>query len=429
MVKQVVVPSIVTASTFFLCGVIIVGVLLAADPVNAFVPVRISSHHPTQAVGGGIAFVRLDAAAAETTSINHAVATAGASSGEPKKKTLGLLTFDLDDTLYPIAPVIDEANAAFARAMARFGYEGLTPMDIVETGKLIREEIAAQNPKSAVVLTHTEIRELSIRREMENIMLAKKLKETADDWATPVSDLASIVVANAKKWARTAVSPSIVKAVLTAWEMERHHAAERHLYPEVMDVLAQIKEEHPDVIIGAVTDGRANPMFMTFTLAPYFDFCMSWEDDQGARSKFFMELSSVEGNAELSWIYNAAFERYEELRSARDAINAEAPQQQQDKHADDERLWIHVGDDLAYDVGGSALCGAKTILVELADKYQQTARHRFDGKNPQPSWSTSPLEELEKRRLMNEAALPLVDQTIAFYGQLPEAINNILEKS
>jgi FMN phosphatase YigB (HAD superfamily) len=213
--------------------------------------------------------------------------------------------------------------------------------------------------------------------------------------------------------------------------MERHHAAERHLYPEVMDVLAQIKEEHPDVIIGAVTDGRANPMFMTFTLAPFFDFCMSWEDDQGARSKFFMELSSVEGNAELSWIYNAAYENYEQLRSAKDAIKAEAPQQQQagGNQPDDERVWIHVGDDLAYDVGGSALCGAKTILVELADKYQQTARHRFDGKHPQPSWSTSPMEELEKRRLMNEAALPLVDQTIAFYGQLPEAINNILEKS
>lgn len=197
MVKQVV-PSVVTSSTSVRIGVIVVVLLLAVDPVNAFVPVRISSHHPKHAARG-IAYVRLDAAAAETTSINNAVAAANAGSGDAKKKTLGLLTFDLDDTLYPIAPVIDEANAAFARAMARFGYEGLTPMDIVETGKLIREEIAAQNPKSAVVLTHTEIRELSIRREMENIMLAKKLKETADDWATPVSDLASIVVANAKK--------------------------------------------------------------------------------------------------------------------------------------------------------------------------------------------------------------------------------------
>ena len=138
-------------------------------------------------------------ATTETTEIDTAAAGKEASKANTKTKTLGLLTFDLDDTLYPIAPVIDEANAAFARAMARFGYQGLTPMDIVETGKLIREELAAQNPAHAVVLTHTEVRELSIRREMENIMLAKKLKETADDWATPVSDLADIVVANAKK--------------------------------------------------------------------------------------------------------------------------------------------------------------------------------------------------------------------------------------
>lgn len=230
------------------------------------------------------------------------------------------------------------------------------------------------------------------------------------------------------RWARTAVSPSIVKAVLTAWEMERHHSAERHLYPDVVDALERLKEEHPDVIIGAVTDGRANPMFMTFTLAPYFDFCMSWEDDQGGRSKFFQELGSVEGEAGLSWIYNAAHEKYEELSSARDAINAESPQQSS-KQDDVERVWIHVGDDLAYDVGGAASCGAKTILVELADKYQQTARYRFDGSEPQPSWSTSPQDELATRRLMNEAAKPLVDQKIAFYRQLPEAVNNILESA
>lgn len=414
-------------STFPLLSVLSV-CLLSVDVsrVHAFVPTRV----PQQGQRVPSLTFGLRLSTTETAEIDAAASGKEASKPRAKTKTLGLLTFDLDDTLYPIAPVIDEANAAFARAMARFGYEGLTPMDIVETGKLIREELAAENPNHAVVLTHTEIRELSIRREMENIMLAKKLKETADDWATPVSDLAGIVVANAKKWARTAVSPSIVKAVLTAWEMERHHAAERHLYPEVMDVLSQIKEEHPDVIIGAVTDGRANPMFMTFTLAPFFDFCMSWEDDQGGRSKFFTELSSVEGNAELSWIYNAAYEKYEQLRSAKDAIDAEAPEQAAISHHDDEeRVWIHVGDDLAYDVGGSALCGAKTILVELADKYRQTARHRFDGTRPQPTWSTSSLEELEKRRIMNEAALPLVDQTIAFYGQLPEAVNNILEKA
>jgi hypothetical protein len=54
-------------------------------------------------------------------------------------------------------------------------------------------------------------------------------------------------------------------------------------------------------------------------------------------------------------------------------------------------LWVHVGDDLAYDVGGSAQCGAKTVYVELADKYGQTVRHGFDPTSykKSPSWSMS----------------------------------------
>ena len=47
--------------------------------------------------------------------------------------------------------------------------------------------------------THTEIRELAIRREMEKIILQRKLKETADDWATPVESLTATV----KKHAQT----------------------------------------------------------------------------------------------------------------------------------------------------------------------------------------------------------------------------------
>ena len=46
--------------------------------------------------------------------------------------------------------------------------------------------------------THTEIRELAIRREMKKMILARKLKETADDWATPVESLTSIVKKHAE---------------------------------------------------------------------------------------------------------------------------------------------------------------------------------------------------------------------------------------
>lgn len=227
------------------------------------------------------------------------------------------------------------------------------------------------------------------------------------------------------RWAKNAVSPSVVQAVHTAWEMERYHAAERNLYPEVIDVLKQIKDDHPNVIIGAVTDGKANPMLMTFTLAPYFDFCMSWEDDQGARRKFFKELASASSNAELTWIYDAAKEKYRKLAEAVADIDAARKNEEPLKYED--AVWIHVGDDLAYDVGGSSSCGAKTIYLELDEKYGQTARTRFDGRE-QPSWSTSSEEEIEKRRIMNEQALEYVDAKISFLTRLPEAINDILEQ-
>lgn len=349
-----------------------------------------------------------------------------------KKKVLGLLTFDLDDTLYPIETVLHEANTAFASAMIKYGFDGIGPSDIVNTCRKIREEISEkEGPEAGMVLTHTEIRQLAIRKEMETTILKRKLKETADDWATPVSSLSPLIVNHAKKWASGAVSSSVVQAVMNSWEMERHHAAERNLYPECTDVFEQIRKDHPGLIIGAVTDGKANPLFMTFTLAKYFDFSMSWEDDQSGRRNFFKELSSVEGNAELKWIYKAALEKYHELDDANAELKAAATTTSSDDGDNDEddveKVWIHVGDDLAYDVGGSAQCGAKTILVELDEsKYHQTARFRFDPSREQPMWSTTSEEELSARKTMNEVAEKQIDKRIEFLTLLPEAINEIL---
>lgn len=346
---------------------------------------------------------------------------------EIKKKTLKLLTFDLDDTLYPIAPVLNEANKAFASAMIKYGFGGISPNDIVEASKEIRKEMA----RKKIVLSHTQVREVAIRREMENVIFKQKLKQTADTWATQVSSLSPVIVNHAKKWASRAVSESVVEAVLNAWEMERHHAAERNLYYECVDVFEQIRKDNPDAIIGAVTDGKANPLFMTFTLAKYFDFCISWEDDQEGRTNFFQELNDTNKTAELKWIYNAAFEKYKELsddgmleRGTEGHTTGNTPEK-------DTPLWIHVGDDLAYDVGGSSQCGAKTILVELEkERYKQTARFRFnDDSNDdktQPNWSTNTKEELKQRKKMNDIATTLVDKKIEFLTLLPEAISDIV---
>jgi hypothetical protein len=115
----------------------------------------------------------------------------------PVKTTLGLLTFDLDDTIYPLDKVIEEANRAFARAMETYGFSGIQPHDINRRSMKIREEM---DPQAAMVLTHTELRKRAIRAEMEDVMLRRKLEETAEDWATNVESLGKIVVDNAKKY-------------------------------------------------------------------------------------------------------------------------------------------------------------------------------------------------------------------------------------
>lgn len=309
--------------------------------------------------------------------------------------------------------------------MNNFGFDGIKPSDIDETGRQIREEIALDDPAAAAALSHTEIRMRAIRRQMETVTFLRTLEDVADDWATPVSSLSPIIVQNAKKWAAKEVSPTVVQAVYNAWEMERHHSGERHVYPDLIETLGKIKKEHPDVIIGAVTDGKANPMLMTFTLAPLFDFCMSWEDDQAGRTQFFKELSDTESDAQLKWIYESAVDKYKEIARTRSSFKAGTSIDDDDDDLD-ERVWIHVGDDLAYDVGGSHACGAKTILMELADKYEQTARHRFSGKKL-PSWSMNSKIELKNRKKMNDEAEGFVNKKINYITGLPEAINEILE--
>ena len=127
-----------------------------------------------------------------------------------------------------------------------------------------------------------------------------------------------------------------------AWEMERHHSAERNLYPEVLDVLARIKEDHPGVVFGAVTDGRANPLLMPFTLAQWFDFCVSWEDDQGGRTKFFTELHDATDDEQLMWIYEAALDKYREISALRGSLRRDDGTEECDvSDPGCHDVWIH----------------------------------------------------------------------------------------
>ena len=206
--------------------------------------------------------------------------------------------------------------------------------------------------------------------------------------------------------------------------MERHHAAERHLFPEAISTIKQIQSDHPNVIIGAVTDGSANPMLMVFSLMPLFDFTTSWEDDLGKVQQLeqFQELSAVDKSDELSWIYRLDVEKRKQMSMLTNEIK-----KNKEENSDDEEIewcWVHVGDDLAYDVGGSATTGAKTVLVELAPEYGQTSRLRLEGKRP--SWSTEREAQTASHQKMMMNSLDKVDAKITHLSQLPGVINDLL---
>lgn len=204
--------------------------------------------------------------------------------------------------------------------------------------------------------------------------------------------------------------------------MERHHSAERHLFPEAISAIKQVQDDHPGVIIGAVTDGSANPMLMVFSLMPLFDFTVSWEDDiDKVKSEMsqFQELSSVDDSDKLSWIYRLAAEKGKEMSALTNEIKKDT-----NANSDDEWVWVHVGDDLAYDIGGAATNGAKTVLVELPEECGQTARLRIKGERP--SWATETEEENKNHGEMMKNALDKVDVKITSLSQLPEVINELL---
>ncbi|KAL3774080.1 hypothetical protein ACHAW5_009542 [Stephanodiscus triporus] len=290
--------------------------------------------------------------------------------------------------------------------MANYGYN-LEPDAIVKTGTCIRAEAG---PATGSAMSHTAVRLLAICWVMERKMVEKKLHECAKNWATEVSSLTGPVKKSAENWAKkVAVQDSVVESIYYAWDGERHTMPRGTCTQRPLDAAADKggspRRNH------RCSHCKANPLLMVFTLAPYFDFCISWEDDASGWTEFFKELGNVNGNADLQWIYRAAYDKYREIAETKRKMRmsladaAEGPMSEVSSGNDDnggvDPIWIHVGDDLAYDVGGSASCGARTIL-DLDNEYGQTAKARFSPDACMPSWSTAPMEEIIHRRLMND---------------------------
>ena len=284
------------------------------------------------------------------------------------RPTLALLSFDLDDTLFPCSTVVAEANEAMIASIVAHGYPSITNDDVLSATKAIRNELR----QTDTPITYTNLRIAAIQSQLER-SLEEHYPHTGNE----------------------ALHESVSQKIFNVWLQERHEAAERNLYPDAIGMLQEVKERHPDAVVAAVTNGRGDPLDMRDTLRPYFDFTIS-----GEQESVFPNRKPHPG------IFEATLDAFQSMAGY-------------DLRQDNHKCWIHVGDDLANDVGASAACGAKAVWYKMEEDEEGE-----DGATP--FYSTASADEIERRKQMAAEAEEKVTERISRLSELPQAIEKIL---
>ena len=169
---------------------------------------------------------------------------------------LRLLSFDLDDTLWPMRPVLDAANYQLVNKMVKVGAKSASTQNLQHMLKSIRQKDAS--------LSYSAARVKAIRQ----ILNANKLSHINH---TQLYDV---------------------------WLRARHNAADDLLYPGTLETLTQLREAFPETIFAAITNGPGDPLAMRPEFAACFDLTITGED-----SKVFP------GRKPSPIIYNTALSR------------------------------------------------------------------------------------------------------------------------
>jgi FMN phosphatase YigB (HAD superfamily) len=271
---------------------------------------------------------------------------------------LALLTFDLDDTLFPVKNVVQDANLAMEKALVHAGFADASSSRITQHIKTVRK-------KQKKILTYSALRKIAIKAEIE-LLARGRSYDTA-----------------------------LIDQVFNVWLQARHNSAETHLFPGAVNVLNQIKSNYSNLCIGAITNGKGNPLCMQNSLAPIFQFCVSGED-----ANVHPQRKPHRG------IFKVALSEYD--------MRYPYP-------ISDKEIWVHVGDCVANDVGGSAKMGAYTVLVQI-----DTLKSEVTTNLP---FSTASLQESNNRKKLAKKSISMIDEKITDLSQLPHALNSILVKA
>lgn len=280
-----------------------------------------------------------------------------------------LVTFDLDDTLFPISPVVKDSNGALINYLR----EKLNCSNVTEEGfsssmKDIRNR-SKENEEGP--MTYTELRCRTIAHELKK----KENYNNSDD-----------------------IDTCVLKAY-EVWEKERHASAERHLYKTTIPMLKCLKQRN--FLIGAITNGKGNPFCMEHTLKPFFDFCVSGED-----SNVFPRRKPDPG------IYEIALQPYDDIICWFHVGDDLANDIGASSVCGAKAIWAKLNDDPYQQT-------ARKRTDEIIDSTTQG----------QPSWSTLSPSELQMRKEKNNAARNFISAEIECLLNLPGTIDSLLQNN
>jgi len=190
------------------------------------------------------------ARASSTAPSTPARATRRRAEATRRDERLEVITFDLDDTLWPTTPVVNAANEALIEwCSARLGGRFPRTARVHATMKRIREQReceAAARGTTAEPMSYAAIRIAGATR-------------AAIECGIPESDAVA----------------TVARGYHLAWIPMRNAMARELVYPGAAEALRAIRERHPGVAVGSITNGFGSAAGAG--LGEFFDFEISAE--------------------------------------------------------------------------------------------------------------------------------------------------------
>ena len=294
-----------------------------------------------------------------------------------RNNRLKVITFDLDDTIWPTTAVVTRANQAYIdwllTRVQNFPIDDHQKMN--KMMKRVKEEriehYFRQNFKRNRETASPALKSLSYA----SIRIAAATKAMIEECDLCEHDAVGIAS----------------RGYHLSWIPARNRAGEELMFDGVKDSLKQIKKQYPECVIGSITNGLGSAS--ASGLAEFFDFEISCDE--------LIDLEGLCGETVRKpsiWPFQRA------LKMANDVLSEE--------NYDDLDLslsWVHVGDDVLNDCkAAKEHMKCRTVLV----RDSKIVKYVSGGGAP---WAERPeaLEYAEKNKAL------FVDEEIVSVSDLP----------